>query len=300
MSMYKWSQTAASNSNADPSINWAEGQAPSSVNDSARALMAAVAKYRDDVSGALNTTGILTAYAVATSEVYASLLDGINVTCRMHVASGAAPTLAVDGLAAKAIRIATSTAIPTGAMAIGSLQKFVYDLVDDCFYVAGYFTPTTNLIAPATTAIVFAQTAAPTGWTKSTTHNDKALRVVSGAASSGGTVDFSTAFASKTVAGTVGGTAITEANLPSHTHLLMNGDSDASFNTPDANNFLTQIGGTATGSNTQRYILAASATTPDRGKSGATGSGSTHTHSFTGTAIDLAVKYVDTIIATKD
>jgi len=38
------------------------------------------------------------------------------------------------------------------------------------------------------TALVFAQTSAPTGWTKSTTHNDKALRVVSGTASSGGSV----------------------------------------------------------------------------------------------------------------
>lgn len=33
---------------------------------------------------------------------------------------------------------------------------------------------------PSGTVMVFHQTAAPTGWTKSTTHNDKALRVVSG------------------------------------------------------------------------------------------------------------------------
>lgn len=31
-----------------------------------------------------------------------------------------------------------------------------------------------------------------------------------------------------------------------------------------------------------------------------TGSGDTHTHSFTGTAINLAVKYVDVCLFTKD
>ena len=50
------------------------------------------------------------------------------------------------------------------------------------------------------TAMLFAQTAAPTGWTKSTTHNDKALRVVSGTAGSGGSTAFTTVFASRTPA----------------------------------------------------------------------------------------------------
>jgi hypothetical protein len=53
------------------------------------------------------------------------------------------------------------------------------------------------------TLMLFQQTAAPTGWTKSTTHDNKALRVVSGTASSGGTVAFTTAFASQTPTGSV-------------------------------------------------------------------------------------------------
>ena len=57
MTLYKWSQTAAADANANSTINWAEGQAPSSVNDSARAMMAATAKYRDDISGAIVTCG---------------------------------------------------------------------------------------------------------------------------------------------------------------------------------------------------------------------------------------------------
>ena len=47
MALYQWSQTPASNASAG-SINWAEGQFPSSVNDSARQMMADVAVYMAD------------------------------------------------------------------------------------------------------------------------------------------------------------------------------------------------------------------------------------------------------------
>jgi hypothetical protein len=65
---------------------------------------------------------------------------------------------------------------------------------------------------PSGTVMMFAQTAAPTGWTKSVAHDNKALRVVSGTASSGGTVAFTTAFASKGVSGTISSTTATNQN----------------------------------------------------------------------------------------
>ncbi|WP_343654534.1 tail fiber domain-containing protein [Paraburkholderia caribensis] len=43
MALWQWSTTAAANATADPTINWQEGQAPSTINDSARAMMAAIA-----------------------------------------------------------------------------------------------------------------------------------------------------------------------------------------------------------------------------------------------------------------
>jgi hypothetical protein len=131
---------------------------------------------------------------------------------------------------------------------------------------------------PSGTVMLFAQTSAPTGFTKSTTHNNKALRVVSGAASSGGTVAFTTAFASQTPAGTVGATTLTSAQMPSHTHTYI-----AGYQTSTQSGCGIQIlgftGSTATGS---------------------AGSGGSHDHTFTGTAINLAVQYVDIILATKD
>ena len=43
--VYTWSQSAANNATFDNTVNWEEGQAPSSINDSGRAMMASVAKY---------------------------------------------------------------------------------------------------------------------------------------------------------------------------------------------------------------------------------------------------------------
>ena len=148
---------------------------------------------------------------------------------------------------------------------------------------------------PAGTRLVFQQTAAPTGWTKDTTHNNKAFRVVSGTASSGGSVAFTTAFASKSVAGsianktaggTVGSRTLALSQIPSHTHSY------------------TKVGGSFTGSfgGQKNGSGNTSATTGAAGSGGShnhTFSGTAHNHTFTGTAINLAVQYVDLIIATK-
>ena len=73
----------------------------------------------------------------------------------------------------------------------------------------GWTSSTPSAGFPSGTAMLFVQTAAPTGWTKSTTHDNKALRVVSGTASSGGTVAFTTAFASQGVSGSLSSTTAT-------------------------------------------------------------------------------------------
>ena len=83
-------------------------------------------------------------------------------------------------------------------------------------------------IFPQTSAVVFWQSAAPTGWVTVTTHNNKALRVVSGAAAgSGGTNDFTTTMANRTltanvpvtVSGAAGQNTTLDANsIPAHAH----------------------------------------------------------------------------------
>jgi hypothetical protein len=133
---------------------------------------------------------------------------------------------------------------------------------------------------PSGTAMVFAQTTAPTGWTKVTTYNDAALRVVSGTASSGGTTAFSSVFTSRTPAGTVGATTLTTAQLASHPHSI--GISTQALSNPG---YGTEV----------NFMVSGGAI-----DSANTGGNNSHTHSFTGSAMDFAVKYVDTIIATKN
>jgi hypothetical protein len=86
----------------------------------------------------------------------------------------------------------TGVVVPAGAKAL------VYNNatnVIDALTPAGFDTGT---------RMIFAQTTAPTGFTKDTSnYNNHALRVVTGTASTGGTIDFTTAFASKAVTGTV-------------------------------------------------------------------------------------------------
>jgi len=129
MPVYRWSQTASTNGNADPTINFSEGQPPSSLNDSDRAQMAALKMWVDEISGVIATGGTSTAYTVASYSVFDTLahLNGQMVAFTPHTTSGAAPTLAVDGLTAKPIRNATGVALPTGALLAGSIYCATYN-----------------------------------------------------------------------------------------------------------------------------------------------------------------------------
>lgn len=162
------------------------------------------------------------------------------------------------------------------------------------------------------TALVFKQTAAPTGWTKITTDNDAALRVVSGSASTGGTVAFTTAFASQAVSGTVGATTLTTSQIPAHGHTFSGNTGTVSADHTHAVYGHTAGGGifsinnnygTSYNDNTGSENTGSMSANHTHGFSGTTanaGSGGSHDHGFTGTAINLAVKYVDVIVATKD
>jgi hypothetical protein len=148
------------------------------------------------------------------------------------------------------------------------------------------------------TRIGFQQTAAPTGWTKDTTAglDNSAMRIVTGSVVNGGSVNFTTAFASQTptgsvsitsVTGSAGATTLTTPQIPSHSHTYGYG---ISIN--------------------PAYTVARGGSVPS-GSLGtdATGGGGSHDHpfsfssgsgTFTGSAINLAVKYYDFIIASKN
>ena len=147
-------------------------------------------------------------------------------------------------------------------------------------------TTMTTVVFPTGTAMLFQQTAAPTGWTKSTSYNDYAIRIVNGTASTGGSTAFSTVFTNQTpsinVSGlSAGATTLSTAQMPSHTH------SNGAVGNP----------GAAAGA-CPSYAI------PAIGNTGSQGGGGSHTHSISGSAsssaVTLAVQYVDHIIATKN
>jgi hypothetical protein len=146
------------------------------------------------------------------------------------------------------------------------------------------------------TRMTFNQTAAPTGWTKDTSVNNAAFRLVSGSVSSGGLVDFTTAFSATTsgsvtissITGTAGATTLATTQIPSHTHTNIGTSDDG---------ITTRVG---------KFIGSDSAVLNTTTTSSATGGGGSHTHPFSfssgsgSTILDLNVKYVDLIIAQKN
>lgn len=147
MAFFSWSKTAASNATADSTINWAEGQSPSSVNDSARAMMARTAEYRDDVAGASVTGGSSTAFTLVSNQVFDTLahMNGQVVGFVPFVSStntvGNDVTLNVDGLGAKPIRMQPGVALPGGTLVSGTPYIVVYNNSDGVFYLRNTVDP---------------------------------------------------------------------------------------------------------------------------------------------------------------
>ena len=150
-------------------------------------------------------------------------------------------------------------------------------------------------IIPQNSVTLFFESAAPTGWTKLTTHNNKALRVVSGTGGgfgSGGssgpggqpfTSTFTTVPVSGTVttSGSVGGHTLSLAELPTHAHRA----------------------GSAIGINPQPGSGVNGRDTNTSGPdTSSVGSNQPHSHPFSGSAtpwsasINMSLSYVDIIL----
>ncbi len=161
MALYNWSQTAGSNATADSSINWQEGQAPSSINDSARAMMAATAKYRDDISGAIVTGGTSTAYTVSSYSGFDTLahLSGQMIAFTPHTTCGATVTLNVDSLGAKPLRTSTGVELLAGTIIAGTPYVATYNNSDGAWYLQNFYANAYNI--PLGAGMPFFGTTAP-------------------------------------------------------------------------------------------------------------------------------------------
>lgn len=214
-------------------------------------------------------TGTLPTDRVVTLTSWEGMLIVENLT------SGSFTVTVTDGVA--------GTVVPQGARSV-----LIADTSNGARVVTNSF--------PSGTRMIFQQTSAPVFWTKesSSTYNNAALRFVTGSASTGGSVDFTTAFASQTPSGTVGNTALTVNQIPLHGHPWR-------VKSGSAGGIEGGFSSSAGGTNTTNHPAYTGTLDDTAGHQlGGTGGGQSHTHTFTGNAINLTVKYADCIIAQKD
>jgi hypothetical protein len=174
-------------------------------------------------------------------------------------------------------------------------------------YFIGDGSSLTN-IEPFTagTLMLFQQTTAPTGWTKQTTHDNKALRVVTGTASSGGSNTFSGVFntavavsgtsnnSTVTISGSTAGHTLSLSEIPSHRHLE---GGHVEFGTGDSESAGTRNEGNNSGA--RRFYTDYQGGGGSHSHSAGTLAGDNHSHTYTSN-LELNVQYVDLIIAAKD
>lgn len=202
-----------------------------------------------------------------------------------------------------------SESLPTSTA--GELERIRFAIREIKGTTHWYQSPQHSLIGlvPTGTLMLFQQTTAPVGWTKQTTHNNKALRVVSGAASSGGANPFTSIFGAGKL---TGGTSITIAQMPAHQHSIPDpghthglqdfghahslgvpaGSSGGQFGLVDSGNSGSS-GFPSTFAATSNILVNGAFTGIN--VTNATGGSTTHDH-----AVGLDLQFVDIIIASKD
>ena len=218
----------------------------------------------------------------------------------------------------------TLTVAPTGhtsngvAITQGS-HTMIYNQSDKCVDVLGAKVGTTGTtyigsgaeltgidIIPAGSLMLFQQSSAPTGWTKGTAHDNKALRVVTGSASSGGSNTFAAAFNNnQTVSGTTSSTSVTItgstaahtlsiAEMPAHTHTEGGTQEFGTTSSPS-----TGVRNTGNSSPGNQFETQSTGGGGSHSHGVGTLAGGAHTHTFSDT-FNLDVQYVDLIICSKD
>ena len=161
----------------------------------------------------------------------------------------------------------------------------------------------TGTVFTSGTRMLFQQTTAPTGWTKDSSRNNRALRIVNGSVTDGGGNGFVDVLNSTvtTSGGIVQNHTLTESQIPSHYHYafrsgnagqLRNGSNLSSNNYPGS--------GTGPGNLYETYNITARNEVPNVGRTSNAGSTQGHNHGFTNPSFNLNVLYTDVIIAQKN
>ncbi len=129
-----WSITAASNGAADAAVPFPENMLPGAVNNSARGLMAGVARFLADINGTITTGGGSNIYTVTSNSGHTALTNGILIAAKASFTNTAAASLNLNAYGAKNIRVFTGgaeAAVAAGQIISGGRYHFSYDAAAD-------------------------------------------------------------------------------------------------------------------------------------------------------------------------
>ncbi|MGN6136773.1 MAG: DUF7133 domain-containing protein, partial [Aureliella sp.] len=119
------------NDSADGDIVWTEGMNSKLVNNSARAGMARIAEWRDDLGGVVTVAGTANALTATLNSSFTTLADGRRFVFKASADSTDAATVNVNGIGAKAIRKFTEadgeTALVAGDIQAGGYYELIYN-----------------------------------------------------------------------------------------------------------------------------------------------------------------------------
>ncbi|EJF81580.1 Phage Tail Collar Domain [Candidatus Bartonella washoeensis] len=134
--IYDWSLTADENANSDSIINWAEGQPPSSVNDSARAMMQRVREYLADRGGSIDSKFVVdakdktTSITLTTASPIAKYKNDIIIRFKARGVNIGTTTVTVNSIEEKLIYKATDVGIiplEGGELQTDGIYEIVYN-----------------------------------------------------------------------------------------------------------------------------------------------------------------------------
>ncbi|EJF95867.1 hypothetical protein MEE_01104 [Bartonella elizabethae F9251 = ATCC 49927] len=134
--IYDWSLRASENGYCDDLIDWAQGQRPSSVNNSARVMMQRMREYLSDTSGLIESTFLVNAEQQTTlirlqsSSHFLKYQNGISVCFKAKGKNVGATTIALNALGGKPVYKATESgllALSGGEIQEGCLYTVIYD-----------------------------------------------------------------------------------------------------------------------------------------------------------------------------
>jgi len=167
-SIYDWSLFAASNANADDIINWAEGQPPSSVNNSARSMMQRIREFIADLGGGITGGGTGNSIVLSSMSPVTAYTSGIVIRFRALHSNTDKATMNLNNLGPKPIfKPGPEGAVPLAGREIqaGCIYEAVYDQALNNGG-GGWFlmVPTQPQAIPAGMIAPFAMPKTPEGW----------------------------------------------------------------------------------------------------------------------------------------